>query len=176
MNEVWNSVVSNQTAINSSNAQINMVATSVTSVKNDLGKKADTESVKSSMDKLSSTVTDIGKQVADLKVKASSIEASVTEVNNLAQTTKKATAALTVDGLSVDTGQTTKSVVDGTGLTITSKADNSVVAKFTTGESEIQNLKIDGFMKIGAHVVQKMQDTEWDGTTVNGTGWMWNGG
>ena len=176
VNEVWNSVVSNQTAINSSNAQINMVATSVTSVKNDLGKKADTESVKSSMDKLSSTVTDIGKQVADLKVKASSIEASVTEVNNLAQTTKKATAALTVDGLSVDTGQTTKSVVDGTGLTITSKADNSVVAKFTTGESEIQNLKIDGFMKIGAHVVQKMQDTEWDGTMVNGTGWMWNGG
>lgn len=176
VNEVWNSVVSNQTAINSSNAQISMVATSVTSVRNDLGKKADTESVNSSMDKLSSTVTDIGRQIADLKVKASSIEASVTEVNNLAQTTKKATAALTVDGLSVDTGQTTKSVVDGTGLTITSKADNSVVAKFTTGESEIQNLKIDGFMKIGAHVVQKMQDTEWDGTMVNGTGWMWNGG
>ena len=176
VNEVWNSVVSNQTAINSSNAQINMVATSVTSVKNDLEKKADTESVNSSMDKLSGTVTDIGKQVAELKVKASSIEASVTEVNNLAQTTKKATAALTVDGLSVDTGQTTKSVVDGTGLTITSKADNSVVAKFTTGESEIQNLKIDGFVKIGSHIVQKMQDTEWDGTTVNGTGWMWNGG
>ena len=176
VNEVWNSVVSNQTAINSSNAQINMVATSVTSVKNDLGKKADTESINSSMDKLSSTVTDIGRQIADLKVQANSIEASVTEVNNLAQTTKKATAALTADGLSVDTGQTTKSVVDGTGLTITSKADNSVVAKFTTGESEIQNLKIDGFMKLGAHTVQKMQDTEWDGTTVNGTGWMWNGG
>lgn len=176
VNEVWNSVVSNKTAINSSNAQINMVATSVTSVKNDLSKKADTESVNSSMDKLSSTVTDIGKQIADLKVKANSIEASVTEVNNLAQTTKKATAALTADGLSVDTGQTTKSVVDGTGLTITSKADNSVVAKFTTGESEIQNLKIDGFMRVGAHIVQKMQDTEWDGTTVNGTGWMWNGG
>ena len=176
VNEVWNSVVNNQTAINSSNAQINMVATSVTSVKNDLSKKADTDDVKSSMDGMSSTIADINKQVAELKVKANSIEASVTDVNNLAQTTKKATAALTANGLSVDTGQTTKSVVDGTGLTITSKADNSVVAKFTTGESEIQNLKIDGFMKLGAHVVQKMQDTEWDGTTVNGTGWMWNGG
>ena len=176
VNEVWDSVVSNQTAINSSNAQINMVATSVTSVKNNLEKKADTDDVNSSISKLSGTVIDIGKQIADLKVKANSIEASVTEVNNLAQTTQKATAALTANGLSVDTGQITKSVVDGTGLTITSKADNSVVAKFTTGESEIQNLKIDGFMKIGAHAVQKMQDTEWDGTTVNGTGWMWNGG
>ena len=176
VNEVWNTVVSNKTAINSSNAQINLVATSVNSVKNDLNKKANSDDVKSSMDGLSSTIADINKQVAELKVKANSIEASVTDVNNLAQTTKKATAALTTDGLSVDTGQTTKSVVDGTGLTITSKADNSVVAKFTTGESEIQNLKIDGYMKLGAHTIQKMQDTEWDGTTVNGTGWMWNGG
>lgn len=176
VNEVWNSVVSNQTAINSSNAQINMIATSVTSVETDLGKKANSDDVKSSMDGISSTIADINKQVAELKVKANSIEASVTDVNNLAQTTQKATAALTTSGLSVDTGQTTKSVVDGTGLTITSKADNSVVAKFTTGESEIQNLKIDGYMKLGAHIVQKMQGAEWDGTIVNGTGWMWNGG
>lgn len=176
VNEVWNSVVSNKTAINSSNAQINMIATSVTSVKTDLGKKANSDDVKSSMDGISSTIADINKQVAELKVKANSIEASVTDVNNLAQTTQKATAALTTSGLSVDTNQTTKSVVDGTGLTITSKADNSVVAKFTTGESEIQNLKIDGYMKLGAHIVQKMQDAEWDGTIVNGTGWMWNGG
>lgn len=176
VNEVWNTVVSNKTAINSSNAQINMIATSVTSVETDLGKKANSDDVKSSMDGISSTIADINKQVAELKVKASSIEASVTDVNNLAQTTQKATASLTTSGLSVDTNQTTKSVVDGTGLTITSKADNSVVAKFTTGESEIQNLKIDGHMKLGAHTIQKMQDTEWDGTTVNGTGWMWNGG
>lgn len=146
------------------------------SVELQLKEKANISDVNKSLDDLSDNYSKLKQQITNINQAADSIKASVKEVDELAKTTKEATAALTLDGLSVDTGQTTKSVVDGNGLTITAKSDNSVVAKFTTGESEIQNLKIDGYMKLGAHTIQKMQDTEWDGTIVNGTGWMWNGG
>lgn len=93
---------------------------------------------------------------------------------------KSATQWLDDKGVHVDTDGDTISRITGEGVSVFAKnsdgSEGQVLAKFINGESLIRDLQILGTIKMGAHRVYKMNDTEWDGTTDAGTGFMWTGG
>lgn len=180
INELWGQVDENTTSIKSTNEAVTVNASQITSVQSSVSELSNTAATKTELanqvNATNNNLSEIRKQVAELQVKANSITASVTDNQQAINDIKQATAQLTTNGLSVSTsGATTKSNIDGSGLTVTDSSTSKVIAKFTSGQSEIQNVKITDKLQVGAHLVYGMSNTEYSGTTTYGTGFMWKG-
>ena len=176
INELWANVINNTTAISQTNSKISLTATRTTSLENTVSGKADKSDIDAANDYTDKQVTEVQKQVSSLSVEADGIRSRVERNEEAIGKVKYAETYLKEDGLHVSSSNyTTESTVDGHGMMVKDKSGN-VLAQFTTGESQIQNVKITGHIKMGAHEVYKMNDTEWDGSTAAGTGFMWSGG
>lgn len=176
INELWANIINNTASINQTNSKVSLTATRTTSLENAMSGKADKSDIDAANDYTDKQITEVQKQVSTLSVEADGIKSRVERNEEALGKVKYAETYLKEDGLHVSSSNyTTESTVDGHGMMVKDKNGN-VLAQFTTGESQIQNVKITGHIKMGAHEVYKMNDTEWDGLTAAGTGFMWTGG
>lgn len=176
INELWANIIKNTTSISQTNSKVSLTATRTTSLESTLSSKADKSDIDAANDYTDKQVTEVQKQVSSLSVEADGIKSRVERNEEALGKVKYAETYLKEDGLHVSSSNyTTESTVDGHGMMVKDQNGN-VLAQFTTGESQIQNVKITGHIKMGAHEVYKMNDTEWDGSTAAGTGFMWTGG
>lgn len=74
-------------------------------------------------------------------------------------------------GSHVKTAEGSESITKSDGLHV--MHNNVEIARFTANDTHVDNLSVATFAKIGSHRMETIQDTESDGTTVNGTAFFW---
>lgn len=106
---------------------------------------------------------------------AESISAAIQTMDEQGSWISQAALWLTANGLHLQTSSTSTIFnADGEGVKIT-KSDGTVVAEFTNSNSAVDYLKVRTHLSFGAHRGEMLDDTEFDGTTSEGTAFFWIG-
>ena len=157
-----------------SSDNITASVTNIQSRTNDL--ETDLSTTAENLTNLQNDVTNNYARKSEIEQTASSITARISAAEGDLSTFRTQTEAmLDSEGLHISTANSpTTSKIDGDGLEIT---DNSgkVLAKFTTGKSEIDSVRVTGTLEFGAHQIETTTKTEWDGTSTAGTAFLWIG-
>lgn len=103
------------------------------------------------------------------------ISATIQTMNEQGSWIAQAALWLTANGLHLQTSTTSTIFnADGEGVKIT-KSDGTVVAEFTNSNSAVDYLKVRTHLSFGAHRGEMIEDTEFDGTSSEGTAFFWIG-
>lgn len=106
---------------------------------------------------------------------AETISATIQTMNEQGSWIAQAALWLTANGLHLQTSTTSTIFnADGEGVRIT-KSDGTVVAEFTNSNSAVDYLKVRTHLSFGAHRGEMIEDTDFDGTTSEGTAFFWIG-
>ena len=82
---------------------------------------------------------------------------------------------LNTNGLTIQKDDSSvKTTIGENGLTV-QNADDSLIAEFTNENAKINNLEVTGTFILVHHKVESVQNTEYDGTLTDGTGFFYNG-
>jgi len=113
-------------------------------------------------------------ELASLGLTSDSIKGYVERINALEGKVETSTAELTLEGLTVDTdgdGSGTKTLINSQGMQVKDSENNSLL-EVTLSGTVIDKLTVRNEMFLSNHYAVGYDDTEWNGSTVHGTGWL----